>query len=133
MKSFRILFEPGGARLDVLGVVEDFDATVQAALVNLGSEEGGDRMFSTRGTALLRKAVAGRLISPREALHEANFAAINTVFFLRQFGPASLDEKLQAIRPQVIKFDGRNITLALQMVSDQGRTVGSVTQIDTLP
>jgi len=129
VKSISIKFEESGVRLDPSSLVENFDATVQAALVNFGTQASGDRMFPTRGTNLLRQAVRGQLINPREAMHSANFAAIQTVFFLNEFGPATMPDKIQTIRPQVTEYDGQTISLTLQMVSNGGLTVGTFSQI----
>lgn len=130
MKSLKLNFGAGGASLDLQSVCEDFDTTIQACLVNFGtSKNPSDKMFPTRGTDLLKQAVRGVLINPSAALHASNFASIDTVFFINEYGPASLDEKVRAIRPNVTTWDGEKLTVELQFVSSLNRVVGTHTTL----
>lgn len=125
MKAIAVNFAASGARIDWNAEVTDFNATAQAALINyVTPKAAGERMLTDRGTDLLARAATGRLISQRSALHAANFAALDTVFFINRRGPESLGEKLQTIRPVVVSMDTRVLKLSLELTSTQGTVVG---------
>ena len=56
----------------------------QNAVVHLLTSEGSDPVFPDRGTTLLRDAVRGAVVNRQGAEHVANFAALDTLFFMRQ-------------------------------------------------
>ena len=87
MKSLRVAFDEGGARLVFDETVEGTRNTAQKCLINVGTINGSDSMFADRGTQLLAQAVRSELISENTAQHAANFAALDTLTFVRVNDP----------------------------------------------
>lgn len=81
--SLKIDFDEKGAVLLFNEQVTGTRNTAQKCLVNVGTLAGSSPMYSFRGTSLLLQAVHGELISVGTAQHAANFAALDTVLFVR--------------------------------------------------
>jgi len=131
MRSLKIQFSKEGSDIDFNSEVTGFDATIQAAMVNMATHKGSDDTYPTRGTDILKRAVSGLLINDREAMHTANFAAVDTVFFVRANEPQASGEKLSQITTDPIIQDTTHLTLNLQFLSEQGRVVGVIRDLKT--
>jgi hypothetical protein len=129
MKSLAISFGPTGASLDFDRSVSEFSATIQAALVNIGTNRGSDDAYPQRGTTLLRDAVSGRLVSEQAAQHAVNFAAVDTLFFVRAHEPVDGGEKISEIVTEPIIQDVTSLKLRLQFRGDKGSIVGIINDL----
>ena len=107
--------------------VSGFAATVQDALVNVATRAGSDPVFPDKGTSVQLDAASGALISVSSAQHSANYAASDTVFFLREF-PDTNDPTnangLAAMKLVAPDFNGESLDLNAQLTSIGGAVVG---------
>ena len=101
-KAPEILFNADGS-IELLtgGLVVDFRATAQRAMLNLLAVKGRDKVFPKRGTDLLVRALGGSLLNLRAAQHAGNFAASDTLFFTREFDVTESSSKLSEMRLSV--------------------------------
>jgi hypothetical protein len=129
VKALAINFGANGASLDFEHSVSDFSATIQAALVNMGTNRGSDDAYPQRGTMLLRDAVSGRLVSEQVAQHAVNFAAVDTLFFVRAHEPVDSGEKITEIVTEPLIQDVTSLRLRLQFRGDQGSIVGIINDL----
>lgn len=113
--------------------VSGFASVAQNAFVNLGTEQGTDRMFPTKGTGLFRRALLGELLSPDERAHQTSLAAEQTRLFIREnersraraLGAEVQPEyELQKLGLQLASIDYRKIVFNAYAVSRTGQTVG---------
>lgn len=127
MKSLKLNFATSGADLIPTQAVEDHYATIQACLVNLATELGSDKVHAQRGTNLLRQAVSGLLVSSQDAMHACNFAAVDTVFFVRANEPrAAAHDRVAAIRTNPMLLDKTSLRVDLQFVFVSGTEIGVI-------
>lgn len=54
MEGIKINFLNGDIYIEPTEKVTGFDTTVQNALVNIGTRQGTDRIYSSKGTAILK-------------------------------------------------------------------------------
>lgn len=132
MKSLKLQFTAAGATLLTDALVEDREATIQACLVNFATFPGTDPAHPTRGTNLLKRAVAGMLLSSQEAMHACNFAAIDTVFFVRAHEhAASLHDKVTVIMTKPAMVNRTSLQVDLQFTFASGATIGVIQPLQT--
>lgn len=106
------------------GRVEGFGATVQNALVNIGTGQGTDPVYPERGTTLQRDAVDGKLIDLNSAQHASNFAAVDTLAFTKTYTPESDTSNLSEVRLEPADFTGTRLMIDAIFTSVAGQTVG---------
>ena len=82
--GIKIEFTAEGARVVWGQRVSGFQATVQDALVNMATAEGSARTHPERGTGLWASLNGGGMLDTASSQHAGNFAALDTVFFLRR-------------------------------------------------
>lgn len=122
--SIEIAFQPGGGlALNLSGTVEGFKAVVQNALVNLLTESGSDQLFTDRGTTLFYRALGGGIFNYRTATHACNFAAVDTLFFSREYETADTADKLNRLdlEPSGLSFARLDALAGFESVD--GRTM----------
>jgi hypothetical protein len=129
VKGIRINFDEQGPRFDLEEPVSGFDATVQNALVNTGTDRGSDRLFEDRGTDLKRDSADGKMATLAWANHTSNFAALRTLAFLQQHDQATNAWKLQAFELRCLEMDLTTVILNVTAVSDTGLVVGGLANI----
>lgn len=110
MRGVTLDFTSSGARINWAGTREGAEHDLQAAVVNAVTWRGSDKVFPTRGTMLQRAALSGRLFSLNEARHAANFAAAETIQFLKVTGTPVLTRLLM----DPIGFEDRRLKLDLR-------------------
>lgn len=88
MTGLRIDFEAGGASINLNSLVRGDLAQVQNMLVNIATESPAP-VFEDRGTTLLTTFARTGFISRVYAQHQANFAALNTLYFCKSFNSES--------------------------------------------
>lgn len=65
---------------------------IQQCGINIGTDAGSDVLYPTAGTSILLDALSGKLFNETLAQHSANFAALDTLYFVRQYDDDSLGE-----------------------------------------
>lgn len=65
---------------------------MQQCGINIGTDAGSDVLYPTAGTSILLDALSGKLFNETLAQHSANFAALDTLYFVRQYDDDSLEE-----------------------------------------
>lgn len=129
MRGILINFGPDGPKFNFDVVVKDFEATVQNALVNVGTDRGSDGLFSGRGTDLKIDGAQGRMATKIWANHSANFAALRTLSFSQQNDDANNTWKLQAFTLRCEKLVQTTAVLAVEAVSEGGTVIGGIANI----
>ena len=124
MKNLRLSFDNGGLRIHPNEEVDGIDSEAQNALLNIGTIRGSDPIFPQRGTGIFLRGLQGKLGSRQAAIHEANFAAIDTLFFLRDTDPHTTNDKLSEVKLQVTEFSLGRLSLNALMTTLSGATVG---------
>ncbi len=125
MEGLAIDFERTGAVLDVLSKVSDFGTIVQNGLVNIGTITGTDPLFNTRGTQLYNSGVVGALTTYNDAYHAANFAALDTTFFLKSSDYAEVTyERVRLVEMQPVTYTGSQMNINVRFEGENGTTVG---------
>lgn len=129
MRGIRINFGEAGPRFDFSETVRAFDATVQNALVNVGTDLGSDMVFLDRGTNLKIDGAQGRMSTKIWANHSAGFAALRTLSFSQQNDQTTNAWKLQAFTLQCLTLVNTTAVLNVQAVSEGGTVVGGLANI----
>jgi hypothetical protein len=112
MRGVTINFFGVAPVFDFTDTVKNFDATVQNALVNLGTNIGSDPLYPDRGTYIMKDALQGAMINLQGANHSANFAAMHTMVFSKAteipsnpFGLQNLDVGASTFNTKQLQFD----------------------------
>lgn len=131
MRGLKINFDKGQISIDTNACVTNFDATVQNALVNIATRKGTDRIFPDKGTSILKNAVAGVIVGMNDANHEAQAAAIHTLFFSRKWDTTGDNTlKLGSVKMRPITYDGRTLVINAAFTDvAKTRTVGTITTL----
>lgn len=108
--------------------VEEFDALVQNSLVCLATVVGSDKAFPEKGTKLLKQGLQGALINLAAATAAAQFAAIDTLFFVntQETDPA---RRLTGLTLQPVVFSLGTFELNSLFTSSLGESVGVTSQV----
>ena len=133
MQGLKVDFNSDGAVLRLDKTVAGADAEIQNMLVNAGSLKGSDFIFPSRGTNLLKDAVAGAVVDANSAQHSANFAALATLNFIKATLPDSMKnsaDRITEITFEVESFDGTLLTLQTQVVTADKRVIGIISEIN---
>ncbi|MFN5249843.1 MAG: hypothetical protein ACK5DE_02250 [Bacteroidota bacterium] len=112
MEGLKVNFLNGDIYIEPEAKVTDFDATVQNALANIGTRQGTDRIYPSKGTNILKSAVEGKIAGLNVANHEAQLAAINTLFFSREYETSTnLSVKLGKVFMDTLSYDGAKLRI----------------------
>ena len=112
MEGLKVNFLNGEIYIEPEAKVTDFDATVQNALANIGTRQGTDRIYPSKGTNILKSAVEGKIAGLNVANHEAQLAAINTLFFSREYETSTnLSVKLGKVFMDTLSYDGAKLRI----------------------
>lgn len=125
-RGIKINFDDFGAQLSLDEEVSGFDASVQCALVNVGTIAGTDIVYPNKGTNLLTKANKGSLITDTSAQHAANFAALTTEFFYKTLeeGTETRDnDSINELNLTLVEFNSVSATFAADITSLGGATI----------
>lgn len=131
MRGIKINFSDGVAVIDPTAHVAGFDATVQNALVNIATRNGTDRIYADKGTSILARAVEGKIVGMNEANHQAQLAALDTLYFSRKH-ETSADSKIKlgAVAMKPVTYDGDSLKLNVAFTDLAiSRTVGTETTL----
>lgn len=97
MTGLKVQFTDSGLNLVPDQAVDGSMTTAQNALVNIGTSKNSDWAYPERGTDLLQSAVRDGIPTQTTARHYANFAAVDTLFFLRDTEAKTTDESLDLV------------------------------------
>ena len=123
MKSLQVTFNSNGRwTIDSTKVAQGTQADVQAVLVNVASTKGSDLAVPNAGTRLLARGVAGLMSNRLAAVHEANFAAAETLEVINAYTPSA--EWLQGVWLEVESFAPPRLTLRAVIQDARGVSVG---------
>ena len=125
MEGLAIEFESTGAVLDVSTKVSNFSTIVQNGLVNIGTIAGSDPLYLSRGTQLYNSGVVGALTTYNDAYHAANFAALDTSFFLKRSDYADANyERVRLVEMQPVSYNGSRMQINVRFEGENGTIVG---------
>lgn len=129
MEGISINFLNGDIFIDTDKKVTGFDSTIQNALANIGTRRGTDRIFPEKGTDILLNAVQGKIVGLNVANHEAQLAAIDTLFFSREYETTTDDNvKLGQVFMDELTYEGNKLKIATGFTNfTQTISVGTIT------
>lgn len=107
----------------------DFSATVQNAIVNLGTRLGSDPIYPERGTNLFNDALGGRMVNEAWANHSANFAALRTLAFIQNTGDPTSQHAMAELRLAATSVKNQTVTFRVAARSVSGEIRGDVAVI----
>lgn len=112
MEGIKVNFLNGEIYIEPSEKITEFDATVQNALVNIGTRQGTDRTYPGKGTNVLKSAVEGKIVGLNVANHESQLAAIDTLFFSREFETSTdLNIRLGKVFMDPLSYDGAKLRI----------------------
>lgn len=130
MRSLRLLFTNEGASFDLTAPLSgEMECGVQNALVNIGTMQGGDRIYPTKGTRLFRQAVTGALFDATAAHHASNYAALDTLRFIKTVDYSDTVEKIETMAIKPASYKQNRIVVDVQFTSSTGRVSGTLTTL----
>lgn len=129
MKGLKIIFNTTESVIDTTSYVEGFDASIQNALVNIATQAGTDNIYEDKGTSLLKVAAMGKIVGFTDATHEAQIAALSTLFFSRDKDAAEADtNRIGKIDLQPVEYTNNSLKITAAFTDlNNTRTVGTVT------
>jgi hypothetical protein len=130
MKSICIDFASlDGPKLDLTKITSGFAATVQCALVNVGTDRGSDPVFPERGTDLKIDGARGKMATRTWSTQTANFAALRTLTFVQQNDVPANRWPLQKFVLRVDKQLHTSVDLSVEATAKDGTTVGGLATV----
>jgi hypothetical protein len=112
MEGIKVNFLNGEIYIEPGEKVTGFDATIQNALVNIGTRRGTDRTYSEKGTNILKRAVEGKIVGLNVANHETQLAAIDTLFFSREYETSTdLSIRLGNVYMDTLSYDNGRLKI----------------------
>lgn len=137
MKDLKFILDGDKSTIDLNSAVEDKNLYEQKALVNMVTVKGSDPIYPDRGTDLLQDAIYGKVYSRTGTIHVGNFAALDTIYFIRSTDPEDIYGESFTIRD--INVEGLSYTnttntlnLAVQLIYTDGTSTEAVADISTL-
>lgn len=105
---------------------------MQQCGINIGTDAGSDLLFPAAGTSMLLDALSGKLFNTTLAQHSANFAALDTLYFVRNHDDADWDEKdrIQNVDLSVTGLGYQRVDITAAFATTDGDT--STTTNETL-
>jgi hypothetical protein len=132
MQGLKILFDTkDNISIDPNASLSDFDATIQNALVNIGTRNGTDRIYPDKGTTILTEATSGKIVGFNAANHVSQLAALDTLFFSREYETSeTLTVRLGSVAMEPVTYDGSKLKLQVAFTDQaNSRTVGTITNL----
>ena len=119
MRDIKVQFDgQSNTRILLNESVEGKALMQQKYLINVGTSEGTDKIYSDRGTEFLPRIVAGAIVDSASAWHVGNFAAVSTLYFCSYYEHPEIynsDEYVQSFTLEPVDFNNR--TQMLQFVA----------------
>jgi hypothetical protein len=131
MKGLAITFASTGPVINTDAYLDGFNTTVQNGMVDIGTAQGSDPMFPTRGTDLMRTALDGGIVNYTSARHASNFAALSTLTFTTSNEDVLAEERLVDLTLSPVELDVFHMKVEAQFTSSLGNIVGVVSTLPT--
>lgn len=119
MRGLRLDFKDNGkVSIDFETSIDDFDSTIQNAVVNTVTEKNSDSIYSKRGTSLKKDLLTGGMLT-NNMYHICNFAAADTTTFTNETSPAI--EKIATLRLSP-RIEDKTLLIKVHSESSEGVT-----------
>lgn len=137
MKDLKIIFDGDASTIELNALVEDKNLYEQKVLVNMVTENGSDKIFPSRGTKMLADSINGKVYNRTGTVHIGNFAALDTIYFIRSTDPADIAEEnytLRDINVDGISYNSKDhaLNMSVQIVYKDETTTEVVADLPTL-
>jgi biotin carboxylase len=137
MRDIKIIFDGDASTIDLNSLVEDKNLYEQKVLVNMVTENGSDKIFPSRGTKMLADSINGKVYSRTGTVHIGNFAALDTIYFIRSTDPEDIAEEnytLRDINVDGISYNSKDhaLNMSVQIVYKDETTTEVVADLPTL-
>ena len=130
MRTLRVLFAHQGASFDLSAPLSgELECAVQNALINIGTLQGSDGIYPTKGTRLLRQALSGALFDANAAAHASNYAALDTLKFIKGVDYIDTAEKIETMAIKPASYTQGRLVVDAQFISSSGRVSGTLTTL----
>jgi hypothetical protein len=130
MRTLRLLFAHQGASFDLDAPLSgELECAVQNALVNIGSVQGSDGVYPTKGTRLLRQALNGVMFDNNAATHASNYAALDTLKFIKAADYPDTVERITTMAIKPASYSQGRLVVDAQFTSSAGRVSGTLTTL----
>lgn len=109
MRDIKIIFNGSSTRIDLEKYVEGKNLYEQKALVNAVTDQGSDPVYPDRGTTMIADSINGNAYDINRAAHIANFAALDTLYFINYQEYAAVQDSpdlIKDIAMSVIEYSG---------------------------
>jgi hypothetical protein len=118
MKDVKIIFNGDASTINLTEEVNDKNLYEQKVLINMVTEKGSDPVYADRGTDLLADSIRGKVYSRSGTIHVGNFAALDTIYFIRNTEPSYVKGEpytLQDINVSGISYNNEDNVLNLSV------------------
>lgn len=137
MRDLKIIFDGDTSTIDFNSLVEDKNLYEQKVLINMVTENGSDKIFPNRGTKMLADSINGKVYSRTGTVHIGNFAALDTIYFIRSTDPEDIAEEnytLRDINVDGISYNSKDhaLNMSVQIVYKDETTTEVVADLPTL-
>lgn len=137
MKDLKISFNGDASTIKLNETVDDKNLYEQKVLINLVTARGSDRVFPSRGTKLLADSIYGRVYSKTGAAHVGNFAALDTIYFIRSTDPKDIqnaDYLINDVNVYTISYNNQEhvLNMSVQVVYKDNTSTEVVAELPTL-
>lgn len=137
MKDLKITFFGDSTTINLDEKVEDKNLYEQKVLINMVTERGSDPVYEYRGTRLLADAINGKVYSKTGTTHVGNFAALDTIYFIRSTDPEDITNAsytLNDVNVESISYNNIDnvLNLSVQVVYKDETSTEVVADLPTL-
>lgn len=109
MKDVKIIFDGPNTRIDLNQIVEGKSLYEQKALMNLVTDQESDPAYPDRGTTMIANSISGNAYDINRAAHIANFAILDTLYFISYQEYAAVQgsgDLIQDMTMEVLEYSG---------------------------
>jgi hypothetical protein len=119
MRGLRLDFKDSGkVSINFRTSIDDFDSTIQNAVVNVVTEKNSDSTYSKRGTSLKKDLLSGGMLT-NNMYHICNFSAADTTTFTNVTSTSL--EKIATLR-LVPSIESDTLVIKVHSESSEGTT-----------
>ncbi len=129
MEDIKIIFDgTNGTDIDLTSKVEGKLLYHQKCLVNISTDVGSDNIYAARGTDLSKYVYNSSAVITSESVHIGNFAALDTLYFVREqeyAAVASSDDLITDFRLSInsVASNGAFVTFTTTFQHADGTTI----------